>query len=539
MADDTLDISIKRFDETHYVESDFRIGHDIAAGKAENGLDHYLRIGLDENRYSLLQREPVAILGGAERFLVSESGHCLILGWLGDEGCGETRFKLVGGGFTVDLPSHMMMRHARADVEASVKSGAYDYGFIFLGKAPAKSILKQGLLLQVTSPSTTFQATLNPEIVSNKRLLDTVLELVASVQAHSGKESALHPFLSGAAGRLMIDMFKTHIEHSSASHLVKRFGARPVSHSLITVLFGSTEPMMMQPILFRDANVDCGEWIYVCNSPEDAEVVMRQGELISKLYDVMITVVILGDNVGFGAANNIGVSHAASDRIFVINPDVYPIPAHAALLQRTLATADLASSLWGGLLFYDDHNLMHSGMHFKSDTFVRRNSLNRIDQGSAAPLAHLDLLRVEHFDKGVPFVEEQWQQAKQVPAITGALMAFDRRLFEQLDGFSMRYIYGHYEDADLSIRWADKFGPVLIHPDIRLVHLEGQGSRPRGDNFRGAYISNRYFFSALHGSQVAKSVATSEGQIELSPPSVSVNSVAASATKSGKAKRRA
>jgi GT2 family glycosyltransferase len=519
MADkiSTLDISIRRFDEAHYVGSDIRISEDIAAGLAESALDHYLRIGMEENKYPLLQQEAVSIAGGAERFLVSESGHCLILGWLGDEGCDESRFKLVGSGFTVDLPSHMMIRHARADVEASVKSGAYDYGFIFLGKSPARSILKQNLLLQVTSPSSTFQAPVSPEIVSNKRLLDTVLELIFSVQAHAGKETAIYSFLSGAAGRLMIDMFRTHVADASAGHVVKRFGARPVSHSLVTVLFGSTEPMMIQPILFRDANVDCGEWIYVCNSPEDAETVLRQGELISKLYDVMITVIILGDNVGFGAANNIAVGHAASDRIFVINPDVYPVPAYAALLQKAFSTAEFGSSLWGGLLFYDDHNLMHSGMHFKSDTIVRRNSLNRTNPLSAVPLAHAELLRVEHFDKGVPFREEHWRLAKQVPAITGALMAFDKRLFEQLDGFSTRYIYGHYEDADLSIRWADRFGPVMINPDMRLVHLEGQGSRPRGDNFRGAYIANRYFFTALHEDRLKPQMHASADQAVSSP----------------------
>ena len=496
----TLDIAIRRFDETHYIESDGQISLDIAAGLANSGLDHYLRIGLDQNKYTLLQQEAVALAGRAERFLVSESGHCLIIGWLGDEGCDEPRFKIIGDGFTGDLHPHTIIRHARADVEATIKSGAYDYGFIYLGKSPARSILKQNLLLQVTSPSTTFQASLSPEIVSNKRLLDTVLEMIFSVQAHAGKETAIYSFLTGAAGRLMIDMFKTHVAESSAGHVIKRFGARAVSHSLVTVLFGSTEPMMLQPILFQNAKVDCGEWIYVCNSPEDAETVLRQGELISKLYDVMITVILLGDNVGFGAANNIAVGHAASHRIFVINPDVYPIAAYAALLQKAFCKADLGSSLWGGLLFYDDRNLMHSGMHFKSDTIVRRNSLNRTSPNSAAPLAHADLLRVEHYDKGVPFREENWQVAKQVPAITGALMAFDKRVFEKLDGFSTRYIYGHYEDADLSIRWADKFGPVMINPDIRLVHLEGQGSRPRGDNFRGAYISNRYFFSASHGA---------------------------------------
>ena len=87
-------------------------------------------------------------------------------------------------------------------------------------------------------------------------------------------------------------------------------------------------------MLFRAAKVDFGEWIYVCNSPEDASLVLCLAKQMSELYDVMITVIVLGDNAGFGAANNIAIEHAASDRIFIFNPDVYPMHSHAPLLQK-------------------------------------------------------------------------------------------------------------------------------------------------------------------------------------------------------------
>jgi GT2 family glycosyltransferase len=109
------------------------------------------------------------------------------------------------------------------------------------------------------------------------------------------------------------------------------------------------------------------------------------------------------------------------------------------------------------------------------------------------------LLRIEHYDKGVPFHANNWKRAKEVPAITGAVMTFEKPHFEKLGGFSTRYIYGHYEDADLSLRWRHSVGAVALQPLIRLVHLEGQGSRARGEEFRGASIVNRYFFSFQHG----------------------------------------
>jgi GT2 family glycosyltransferase len=365
--------------------------------------------------------------------------------------------------------------------------------------------LKQSVLFQVTSLAGTFQAKITPEIVSDKRLMDILLQIVATSEAHAGKPVSINSFLTGTSGAALVQLFRTHVAASISAPYIQRFRPRKVSSSFVTVLFGSTEPIKLQPMLFNKQGIDFGEWIYVCNSPEDGDEVLRYARLMSDLYDVMITVIVLGDNAGFGAANNVAIEHAASSRIFIINPDVYALPAYAAQMQQVLATEKLGSTLWGGLLFYDDHNLMHSGMYVDSDAFVRRNSLNRVNDGASEP--HGRLLRVEHFDKGVPFVEQDWQKPKVVPAITGAVMVFEKSGFEKLSGFSTRYIYGHYEDADLSLRWNAQVGPVCVHPKIRLVHLEGQGSRARGEEYRGASISNRYFFTAEHGPWFDKHLA--------------------------------
>jgi GT2 family glycosyltransferase len=140
-------------------------------------------------------------------------------------------------------------------------------------------------------------------------------------------------------------------------------------------------------------------------------------------------------------------------------------------------------------------------MYLEQDTYCRRSSFG--GPGAAKLLsANCHLLRVEHFDKGVPFDESLWKKPREVPAITGALMAFKKREFEKLGGFSAQYIYGHYEDADLSLRWAANGGQVAIHPFLRMVHLEGQGSNSRGDVFRGASTVNRYLFTATHRDQL-------------------------------------
>ena len=349
-----LPVSFPRFDQERYLDSNPDAADEIKAGTATGALDHYIRVGIDENKHSLLRRETVALSCSVERFLVSESGFTLLIGWLADEGIDNPRLELIGSEFNIELPRSSVFRYARKDVEDHVRGGAYDYGFLAFGQSPSKTLIKQSVLFQAASVAGSFQAKITPEIVSDKRLMDTLLQIVATYEAHAGKQSAIYGFLSGPAGDALINLFRVHVGSSIANPYIERFRPRKVTHSFVTVLFGSTEPIKLQPLLFRAANVDFGEWIYVCNSPEDADTVLRLARQMAELYDVMITVIIMGDNAGFGAANNVAIEHAASERIFIINPDVYAVPAYAEMFQNVLTNGDLGKTLWGGLLFYDN-----------------------------------------------------------------------------------------------------------------------------------------------------------------------------------------
>jgi GT2 family glycosyltransferase len=494
-------VSVPKFREAAYLEANPDAKREVADGVTPDAFTHYLATGIDELRSPRLTREALQLNGSAERCIVSESGFIVIFGWLGDEGLDNLQWRLFGGDFNAEIPHPSIFRHARQDVEANFRDGPYDYGFVLFGRSPSRSLLKQPLLFQVQSHVGSLQAKIAPEIASDKRLLDIVLIHLSSCQSHAGLEVGLHHFLAGAPGTCLVDLFHRHVEQHLRTPYVERFGSRKVERSFMTVLFGSTEPILLQPMLFKSLGVDFGEWVYVCNSPEDAKAVLRIARAMSDLYDVMITVVAMTDNVGFGAANNVGISLASSDSIYIVNPDVYPLEDEIDRLRGALTERPLGDRLWGGLLFYDDGNLMHSGMFVEHDVFVRSHTYLPSASGDATP--HVKLARVEHFDKGVPFLADRWRQPIAVPAISGAVMAFRRSLFEKIGGFSTRYIYGHYEDADLSLRWAQAHGPVVIDPDLRVVHLEGQGSRAKGPQYRGAQIVNRYLFSLAHNPAFA------------------------------------
>ena len=75
--------------------------------------------------------------GCVDRFFVSASGYVVVLGWRADEGRGAPRFRIVSGEASFDLAPDLVLRHARPDIEAQVRKGAYDDGFVGFGKAPA------------------------------------------------------------------------------------------------------------------------------------------------------------------------------------------------------------------------------------------------------------------------------------------------------------------------------------------------------------------------------------------------------------------
>jgi hypothetical protein len=119
----------------------------------------------------------------------------------------------------------------------------------------------------------------------------------------------------------------------------------------------------------------------------------------------------------------------------------------------------------------------------------------------ASSVSQRQLLRVEHYGKGSPAWATRFTGPRPVPAITGAFMSMDRAWFEHLGGFNESYVFGHYEDADLCLKSIRGGTAPWIH-DIRLWHLEGQGSHRRPVHEGGSLV-NRWLFTTTWSEQVS------------------------------------
>jgi GT2 family glycosyltransferase len=271
---------------------------------------------------------------------------------------------------------------------------------------------------------------------------------------------------------------------------VEQFGPhdRTPRGSIVVCLYGKPEFFFLQNCLYSGLpGIEDYEFIYVSNSPEMAETLLREAHCASLIYGLAISIVILPGNAGFGAANNAAARIARSDRLLVVNPDVFPRDRDWAKKHTDLLSSvpPDQSRLFGVPLYYDDGSLMHGGIYFEVDVGLSLSS------GSPTPAR---ICRTEHYGKGAPAKSLQFNRSRPVPAVTGAFISIERSWFEQLGGFSEAFIFGHYEDADLCLKSIAKSTAPWIH-DIRLWHLEGKGSTRR-PHHEGGSIVNRWLFSS-------------------------------------------
>jgi GT2 family glycosyltransferase len=273
--------------------------------------------------------------------------------------------------------------------------------------------------------------------------------------------------------------------------------ARPEA-SVIVCLYGRPELLTIQCALFSKCRgIENYEFIYVSNSPETAELLIKDATIANRIYGMPITLILLPGNAGFGVANNIAANAARSARLLIVNPDIFPMDPDWPL-QHSRIVNDLPPeqvAMFGAPLYYDDGSLMHGGMYFEVDV-----EFSFRDQQAT----RCEMLRVEHYGKGAPPHTNPFLVSRPVPAVTGAFMSVEREWFESLGGFSPEFIYGHYEDADLCLKSFTAGKAAWLHY-LPFLHFEGKGSAYRPAQEGGSLV-NRWHFTKVWGEIVKKNI---------------------------------
>jgi hypothetical protein len=505
------------FDVEAYLLANPDVRSSLAAREFESAYHHYVLHGRKEGRplaldspdklNCLVRSRPGSdtpavkseIRFSIEVAMVSPRGGVMVVGWVDDMSMALEWLKLAGESWYFTLAPNHLARFRRTDVESALGAvGVHSFGFFAF--AYAGEPLDDSESCKVTLCMTDLRQvskTLPIKRVSEIELRNTALSYVSDSEFFGNRHVEAVRLLRGPIGNTIVK----HNRDISAGIVrgahVERFGPRgkKLLGSLVVCLYGKPEYLFLQNALF------CGgrgfedyEMVYVSNSPEMAEKLMKDMRIATQVYGLQQTLVLLPGNAGFGAANNVAVNHASTNRILIVNPDVFPRdPEWARKHSQIIADLPHAKTdLFGVPLYYDDGTLMHGGMYFEYDVGL---------SGNAAAVTGRRMVRVEHYGKGAPAWSQEFVQSRPVPAVTGAFISINRPWYEKLGGFTEDFVFGHYEDADLCLKSIFAGTAPWIH-DIRLWHLEGKGSTRLPVHEGGSYV-NRGIFSDRWDSMIS------------------------------------
>ncbi len=496
------------FDEDTYLRLNPDVLVAVAEGKFHSGREHYEHYGRAEGRLAMapsgLPRDKIIItmppgqteepalppVGVMDAIRLSAAGGVYVTGWVNDSLDRLDTIELYVAGWSIAFSAAGLARVRRPDAEQVVglhmPHAMGFWGFIYaarrlpIGKCNVVIRMKSGAELAMTGK-------IDP--VDDIELRGIMLNQLVSSHYPGPTYFNAVAVIDKAIGPQLVDFSQMLTRRAVAAPYVERFhqSGRMPKASVIVCLYGKAEYLALQQALFaRQAGAEDYEFIYVCNSRALAEILLREAAIAQRIYGLDITLVLLGENAGFAAANNLGASYARAGRLIFMNPDVFPkepefARRHLALVEEL---PEARTDLFGAALYYDDGSLMHAGMYFEADTAPGFTLGQKED---------VSILRVEHYGKGAPPRDKTLLRPRPVPAVTGAFIAASREWFEELEGFSQEYIFGHYEDADLCLRSLEAGRPAWLS-DLRLYHLEGKGGL-RQPVHEGGSAVNRWLFT--------------------------------------------
>jgi GT2 family glycosyltransferase len=252
--------------------------------------------------------------------------------------------------------------------------------------------------------------------------------------------------------------------------------------SVIIPFYGRIDFLEYQLALFsRVRNAKGRELIYVLDDPGKHDELERLARSAHERFGVPFRALLLQSNLGFGAANNVGLRAARGRYVCFLNSDVFPIDDDwlerlAAGLQRNPEIGII-----GARLLFEDGSVQHEGCYYRTLK----------EYGNWQFIEHLNKGRRPEAGTGIEARE----------AITGACMVLERTLAHDLGGFDEQFIIGDFEDSDLCLKAKALGRIVAVDLSVNLYHLERKSQHSPHDNWRrnltlyNAWVHQRRWFT--------------------------------------------
>jgi N-acetylglucosaminyl-diphospho-decaprenol L-rhamnosyltransferase len=170
-------------------------------------------------------------------------------------------------------------------------------------------------------------------------------------------------------------------------------------------------------------------------------------------------VIELGENLGFGAANNAGVELAEHPVTVLLNPDCELLDGSLALLAERAA----GGGLWVPRLLFPDGSVQRSAYPLPGTV------------GALLPaLVHPPLLPLPLLVRAEPFRSERARSAGWAIAACVAARTETLRRLGPFDPGQFMF----YEDMDLCLRARAAGIPTVFEPAVRVRHVGGHSTKP-------------------------------------------------------------
>lgn len=180
------------------------------------------------------------------------------------------------------------------------------------------------------------------------------------------------------------------------------------------------------------------------------------------------TLILAGENLGFGKANNLGAKYAKGEYLFLLNPDTLLVNNAIKVLYDYIIIHPKTGVVGGNLYSLDMKAAPSYCMQFDDlNTERKRASWRAILTGKISQKA-MARKKERIFEEEFNYSDDM----KKVAYVFGADMMISKKLFDSLGGFDPDF-FMYAEEQELSWRIAARGYDIVNIPQAQIIHLEG------------------------------------------------------------------
>jgi GT2 family glycosyltransferase len=242
----------------------------------------------------------------------------------------------------------------------------------------------------------------------------------------------------------------------------------------------------LQSLLDRQAAAEASlEIIVADNGSSDGTEEMVKSDFPSVLF------ICTGGNVGYGRANNVGLSEAHGRYYFVLNSDTEVEPGALAGMTTFMDSRPDIGML-GAQLVLPDGSIQRSCARDPTllAVFWEQTYLDKLFPNNSVTGSYL-------------MSDWDYSDKREVEQVCGACFFVRAEAFRQIGGFDPAY-FMYFEDTDFCVRLRKAGWPIFFYPEARIQHHLGASS---GKSWRSralmvsSYNHSRYIYYRKNAGQ--------------------------------------